>query len=163
MSINERKSRQAISVTKAATGAAIDFDIPQWATKITAKLSAVSTTGTSYLYLRLRTGGVVQAVDYKGSTPRAGASSIATEFFNVGFLWGNGGDAAKQHHGNITLTKSSGDLWVASGMIGLAGNASFNFFSGSKDLGGPLDGIQFGTANGTDQYDLGTITVTYEA
>jgi hypothetical protein len=66
--------------------------------------------------------------------------------------------------GHILITNVSGNIFVASGVIGQNPTASNpnTASSGSVTLSGTLDRIRITTVNGTDTFDAGSINILYE-
>jgi hypothetical protein len=148
---------QVISGTAQATtsGTVKDFtDIPSWVKRITVMYSAVSTSGTSAVILRLGYGATPTYV----STGYRGANNITDN--TTGFRTDSGAAASASRNGALILSYFGNNVWsylttVAAGNAGYGGGMS-------PDLGAPLTAIRITTVNGTDTFDAGSINILYE-
>jgi hypothetical protein len=67
--------------------------------------------------------------------------------------------------GHMVLTNISGNIWVASGVIGTSSTGTLFLFSGNKTTGAALDRVRvIGSASGnpSDTFDAGTINIMWE-
>jgi hypothetical protein len=67
--------------------------------------------------------------------------------------------------GHMVLTNISGNIWVASGVIGTSSGGTMFLFSGNKTTGAALDRLRIigsATGNPSDTFDAGTINILYE-
>ena len=147
-----------------ASGTSVDFTgIPSTAKRITVMFNAVSTNGNSPPQIQIGAGSVTTS-GYVGSntvSSTAVSTAVFTSGFGIGVSSGQwAGTLAVS--GSITITLLSGNTWAAFGAVG--GNASANVWitTGSIALGGTLDRVRITTANGTDQFDAGTINIMWE-
>ena len=141
------------------SGTSIDFtSIPSYVKRITVMFNGVSTSGSSYIVVRIGSGSVM-ATGYV-STITFAASTVATGSSTAGFLM-SGGAASYTTSGHMTLTLISADTWITSSLVKL--NTSETAFSaGNASLSGTLDRVSVTTVNGTDTFDAGSITILYE-
>jgi len=138
--------------------------IPSGVERVVIGVVGVSTTGTSGYLIQLGTSGGVTSTGYLGTGTRWNTGGAGWANYTNGF--GMPSDsAANVNHGNIllTLTDSATNTWACSGWFALSNGAAHFIFGGSVPLSGALDRINFTTVNGTDTYDAGYYTVTYES
>jgi hypothetical protein len=138
------------------SGTSIDFtSIPSWVKRVTITLNGVSTNGSSSLVVRIGSGGITTtgyssiAGDYNGN------SAITT----TGFILQRINAASYLNTGVVTLTKLTGDTWIAAGVIG---NTDYsNTCSGSITLSGAIDQVRV-TSITPNTFDAGSINIMYE-
>jgi hypothetical protein len=143
-----------------ASGTSVDFtSIPSWVKRVTVMLSGISTNGTSNPLIQLGDSGGIEntgylgvAVNYAGS----GASNSTTGFAIASAA------AANLLSGHIVLTNISGNIWIASGMLGTSNTPFAAYTTGNKALSATLDRVRITTVNGTDTFDAGSINILYE-
>lgn len=146
-----------------ASGTAVDFvGIPAGVKRVTVMFDGVSTNGASIPLIRLG-DGVIQDSGYMAAggyiVAGNGASALQS---NVGFLF-NQANAAASTYAGVTILSKAGQSWFASGMSARVDvNPSIQFTAGLKTLSGTLDRIRITTVNGTDQFDAGTINISWE-
>lgn len=150
--------RTAVAST---SGTSIDFtSIPSWVKRITVLFQGVSTSGTSDVMVRLGTSGGFVATGYLGSVgTSASFSNISTGF---GMFGATAPAASTVFHGQMTLINVTGNVWVASSLIGFSDTAGTRFSAGSLSLAAALTQIRITTAGGTDTFDAGQVNVFYE-
>lgn len=143
------------------SGTAINFtSIPSWVRRITVIFNSISTNGTSNFLIRIGTLGGIQTTGYESSSEFGGTGVSDTS----GFVLRNS-SAASVHSGHIVLTLTSGNLWIASGVVRpgvTSGTGSGGIASGYKDLGAALDRLQITTVGGADAGDGGSINIIWE-
>lgn len=144
-----------------ATGTIIDFDtIPSWVRVIFLSWSGVSTNGVSLPVIRIGTSSGIETTGYRCAAANlsGGTYANATTGFNI-----NAGAATNIMNGNWTLAcvDSTNNIWSLAGGVGRSDSAGAHATWGSKTLGGTLDRVRFTTINGTDQYDAGTINISF--
>lgn len=156
-----QKLTQVTAIT--ATGTAIDFTgIPSWVKRITVSFSGVSTNGTSQVVIRLGTSGGIEATGYAGQTAYvSNAAATGSAALSVAFSLSSANAATSVYDGVATICNHTGNTWAMHAMTGAA-NLQLSFCAGSKSLSGVLDRIRITTANGTDTFDAGTISLVYE-
>lgn len=159
-----------VSGTSQATtsGTSFNYTIPSWAKKITVMFNGVSTSGGSYVEVRLGTSGGIVSSGYTSITSYAGASSYGTGSVTDGFSIDAGGPTSaslRYGHMLLTLANSSNNLWVSSHTIGhnIPGTGTFPMFGGgSIALASALTTVRITTVNGTDTFDAGSVNIMYE-
>lgn len=142
---------------------AVDFTgIPAWANRVTIMLAGVSTNGTSALLARLGTSGGVEATGYLGGSTQGTTTTVSSTNETTGVALTQGAVPTVVINGAITLQKVSGNTWVASGVVSRSDVPASSLIGSSKTLAGVLDRVRITTANGTDQYDAGTVNISWE-
>ncbi len=139
----------------------IDFTgIPSWVNRVTVLPAGLSTNGTSVILIQLGTSVGVEATGYDSAgavlSGGAGGNSSSTAGFHI-----VPNAASNTLSGAVTLTKTTGDTWVASGVVKRAATAVF-FVSGDKTLAGVLDRVRITTGGGTDTFDAGSVNISWE-
>lgn len=146
------------------SGTAIDFTgIPPGVTRIQVMLSGVSTNGTAQVRIQIGNGSVV-TTGYAGavdSSSSAGATLAAT--FTAGLATERAGVAAAAaiRHGIATLVHMGSNVWAMTWLGSRSDSACALFSAASITLGGVLDRVRV-TADGTDTFDAGSISLIYE-
>jgi hypothetical protein len=138
------------------SGTSIDFtSIPSWVKRVTITLNGVSTNGSSSLVVRIGSGGITTtgyssiAGDYNGN------SAITT----TGFILQRINAASYLNTGVVTLTKLTGDTWIAAGVI--VNTDYSNTCGGSITLSGAIDQVRV-TSITPNTFDAGSINIMYE-
>lgn len=147
------------------SGTTKDFTgIPSWVKRITVMFNGVSTNGSSSVIVQIGTGGTPTTSGYNGSGVITGSGGAASTTLSSGFrIFFNANDAAAAvRHGHIVLTNVSGNIWAASGVIGLSDSAWASIVGGTISLAGVLDNVRITTVNGTDTFDAGSVNILYE-
>jgi hypothetical protein len=134
--------------------------IPSWVNRVQVVLSLLSTNGTSDLLLQVGDGAYVTTgyvCNYQGFT--GGTTGLLTS--TAGFI-ADIDNAANQNSGTITLERlGTGNTWVATGTIRRNGSSN-GFLVGEIALTGALDRIRLNTVNGTDTFDVGNVSFSWE-
>lgn len=158
-------SVQPTSATVQATtsGSTFDFtDIPSWAKRITVMLAGVSTNGTSALIVQVGSGSIL-TTGYNCYAAALGTSAIVGALVTSGFPIGGVVLASSAYGGTLTITKLSGNTWVANGGIGSSDSTSSGggVGFGNVTLSGDLDRLRL-TAGGGNTFDAGTVNIMWE-
>jgi hypothetical protein len=150
------------STTTSASGTSVDFTgIPSWAKRITILFNGLSSNGNDTYIVQAGNGSYTTSgyLSYYGEFASGGGQSgSVTSGFGV---WS--ANSVDVHYITMTLNLSN-TSWVSSHSGGMY-NGSTNFAlcgGGSLALGGPIDRIRVTTTGGTNTFDAGSITVTYE-
>ena len=133
--------------------------IPNWANRVTATLSLLSTSGTSDGLLQIGDGSFVTTgyvCNYQGFT--GGGTGLVTS--TAGFLF-DIDNATNQNGGKITLDRQGGNTWVATGVIRRNGSSN-GFIVGEITLTGDLDRARITTVGGADTFDAGSVSFSWE-
>lgn len=149
-----------IATEQATTsGTSIDFTgIPSTAKRITVMFKDVSTNGSSKKIIQLGDSGGAETTGYTG------ASSLAAGAWSSGArLQGGGTDAAGDSYGGTTvctLENASTNTWTIT-VLGQTGGA-VHYGAGYKATSATLDRVRLTTENGTDAFDAGAVSISYE-
>ena len=153
-----------ITPTIASTsGTSIDFTgIPAWVKRITVMLTNVSTNGITSLMVQLGDSGGIEVTGYLGAESTAVGATAAQN--STGFNIKTGIAAANIFTGVVTLVllDFSTNTWAQSGNIATSNSTQVGVSAGSKALSAALDRIRITTANGTDLFDAGSISILVE-
>jgi hypothetical protein len=152
-----------LGASATASGKWVEFEnIPPWAKRVTVIFSGVSTNGTSVPVARLGDSGGVEATGYSGTAGSHGNSSPAVSLYTTGFAFAGSWGGAITVRGSATLVKVDGDTWAWSAIMGRNDSEGVLYGGGTKTLSGTLDRIRITTVNGTDDFDAGTINISWE-
>jgi hypothetical protein len=163
LAVMQNHSNIFLTTAKAATGTFVDFDIPAGVKRVTVMFEGVSTNGTSPPQIQIGAAAFKTSGYANANTSIAGGVVTAnfTSGFGVGVNTSNWA-AASVISGGLALDHLGANAWVARGLFG-ASHAAITFFTGgSASLSSALDRIRITTVNGTDQFDAGTINVSWE-
>lgn len=150
------------SAATALSGTSVVFeDIPTWVNKIIIHFSGMSVSGTSIPQIQIGSGSY-DVSGYLGSTSDGLPAGTTAALHNTGALLGSLGNAAYTKHGSVTLSRTPDNTWFISGVLGNSDTARASMIGGSKPLSGPLDRVRITTVNGTDNFDSGSVYLTYE-
>lgn len=163
-------NRMQLFAAKATTsGTRVDFSpvdgtgIPSWAKRITLTLNGVSTNGTSYFAVLVGNSGGVVSTGYGCTVVNAAAgsgsqvSSTATEHA----LFALSTTATGIHNATVTLVSTEAGKWQISSTLSIVGGTSVCLSHSAISISG-LDRIRLTTANGTDQFDAGSVNILVE-
>lgn len=144
-----------------ASGTSVTFTgIPDWVKRITVMFSAVSTTGSSQVIIRIGSGALV-TTGYISTATGFGATSLSTVNFTTGFSTEDAGLASYSRYGTFTLSRLAGTNWVFSG-VGRRDIQAANICAGGLVLAGALDRVSITTVGGTETFDAGNINIMWE-
>jgi hypothetical protein len=150
---------------KNLTGTSVSFtDIPSWVKRITITFSGLSLSGSAVPLLRIGDADGIETAGYTASAAHISiAGATSADNLSSAFLLVATAGATASISGTITLTlhNPSTNTWT------LAGNSIFSSGTvvtahGIKSLSATLTQLQFGTTNGTDTFDAGTVNIHYE-
>lgn len=149
------------------SGTSVDFgSIPSWVKRVTVLFNGVSVSGTSVMQVQLGDAGGVENTGYNASAGvvtggYAGAVGVTTA--TSGFtIQSTQQTAAFLMSGHLVVTNISGNIWVASGVIGNSTTGTMFLYAGNKTLSDTLTQVRITTVNGTDTFDAGSINILYE-
>lgn len=144
------------------SGTSITFSsIPAWAKKITVMFNGVSSSGASNWQIQIGSGSIT-TTGYIGCGSVVGASTVVTQSYTTGFGIKQS-TLADTASGLVTLVNVSGNIWVASGLLGGSSASTATYSTGGNiTLSGALDRVVITTVNGTDTFDAGSINIMYE-
>ncbi len=136
----------------------IEFaDIPAGTKKITIAISGISTNSTGDILIQLADSGGYELTGYSGSVSTGGGTS---ETMSTGFKIVNSNAAASLYSGIVTLVNLDSNLWVESGVLGIAAGGN-RYSGGSKLLSDTLTSLRF-YIDGTQVFDAGSINILCE-
>jgi hypothetical protein len=147
----------------AASGVAVDFNsIPAGVRRIQVCVAGLSTNGTTQVRMQIGSGSI-SATGYTGSTDGATSAGQAAQTFTSGLALcrTTTTSAAASIHGIATLTHLGGNQWALNWLGARSDAAVLMYGAASITLGGVLDRVRV-TADGTDTFDAGNITLLYE-
>jgi hypothetical protein len=141
-----------------ASGTSVDFtSIPSWVKKITILFEGISTNGGSYYLVQLGSGSI-QTTGYLSVGDNGGAITSNSSGMVICT-----GDSAWTCYGHMVITRSSGNNYITSHVIGKVTPTLYVARGGGYvPLSGALDRIRLTTVNGTDAFDAGSINIIYE-
>jgi hypothetical protein len=134
--------------------------IPSGVRRVTVMFDGFSTSGTSLPLLQLGTSGGVETTGYVSGTFGGGGAGAANS--TAGILLTASQNAGQTYSGQVILSlqDATNNVWVASGLIATSNN-SFAV-GGGKSLAGVLDRVRLTATNGTDTFDAGAMSISYE-
>lgn len=139
----------------------VDFTgIPSWARRVTVMFSGVSTNGASNPIIQIGGSGGIESSGYMGSS-----STLDTAVTSTNYSQGFGirsANATNILNGSMTIERQTGNTWVARGVFSSSGVAFCVVSSGAKALSGVLDRVRVTTSSGTEQFDAGTVNISWE-
>ncbi len=142
------------------SGTSIDFtSIPASVKRITVLLNGVSVSGTSDLLVQIGDAGGLETTGYASSSAAAGGNTDST----IGFILTQTSSATAVWSGSISLNlqKTSTFTWVSAGILASPGFI-IRTSAGGKALTAELDQLRLTTVNGTDTFDAGSVSISYE-
>lgn len=155
-----------LSTTQSLTGTVVDFTgVPSWAKRVTVSFVGASTNGSSNYLVQLGTDVTPTWVitNYKGSSVLMSGAGNSAANFSSGFLFNQSAQGATcVFGGDLVLKLQNTNVWQGSGIFGESDAARGWWTSGSISLGAVLSAIRITTANGTDVYDAGSVSILYE-
>jgi hypothetical protein len=146
--------------------ATVDFTgIPSWVKRVTVSFFNLAINTATDLKIQIGSSSGIQTTGYLsgseqgngGLTPRA----TTTSFYASAF-----GNANGSFSGHIVLTNTSGNNWVASGIVidtanGSSGSLSYTFSSGAVSISaGALDRVRIFAGAGS--FNAGSLNILYE-
>jgi len=155
-----------LSAAQATTsGTSIDFtSIPAGTKRITVMYVGVSTSGSSDIIAQVGDGGGVETSGYLGCIGSIQASSAACEAYTDGCGVTRSHDAANIVHGQTVfeLENSSAFTWTMTSCVSWSNSTIVNAASSSKSLSAELDRVRITTQGGSDTFDAGAMSVTFQ-
>jgi hypothetical protein len=146
-----------------ASGTSVNFTgIPATAKRITVLLSAISTSGTSPMIIRLGASGGIENTGYIGFSKRFATSALATpaQLTTASYLTTTAA-ASSTFQGTAVVTNLSGNEWIFNTAVGSSTDDA-HYTTGSKTLASVLTQVSITTVNGTDTFDAGSINIMWE-
>lgn len=148
--------------TTSGTSVTISTAIPSWAKRLTLLFNGVSLSGTSDVLVQIGPSGGVESTGYVAEsalTPNAGATAVVSS--TAGFIVRLGA-ANTSHIGVMTINLSgTSNRWIAS-HTGRNTTASTTSGGGSKTTASTVDRLVLVSANGSDTFDAGDVTLVWD-
>jgi hypothetical protein len=138
-------------------GTNVDYTtVPSWAKKVTVSFNGVSTNGVNFLLAEIgnatpETTGYLSA----GTNFTASSSSVA------GFIIESSA-AANLVSGQMVLVQVSANVWIESHTLSYPIGTLFFVGAGSKTTAAAVTVVRLTTVGGTDTFDAGSYTITFE-
>jgi len=157
---------QLATAVTLTTQTSIDFTtLPAWVNRITMNFSGVSTNGTSPPIVQLGDAGGIETSGYNGnvSIGQQGNNWVLAAIPASGFALTTANAAGNVYTGKIELSRMNGNEWIASGIWAqTTATITTNQVIGAKTLSATLTQIRLTTVTGADQFDAGTVNISYE-
>ncbi len=124
---------------------------------------AVSTNSTSIPLVRLGTGSTPETSGYVGSVSNIIGATTTSSNSGAGVQFGSA-SAANVYSGKIVfdLEDLSDNTWTYDVSMAFSNAAGNSIGAGYKPLAGTLDMVRLTTTNGTDAFDAGEVSLSYE-
>lgn len=153
------------SAAVTASGTAVDFtDIPSWVKRITLNWNSISTSGTSTLIFILGTSTGFITSGYKSALGTISATGTVSLGAYTAYFGLQGATAAGVSEGTVFLTRvANTNTWKLTGTC-YRDDATdiMHYVAGGVVLPDALTQLRVTTANGTDTFDAGTISISWE-
>jgi hypothetical protein len=166
VALNQGTQGYTLVAEQATTsGTSIDFTgIPAWVTKIWIMFNGVSTSGTSPIIVQTGPGGGVETSGYLGSALNITSVSTTAQLYTAGFGVEAGCAATNFRQGTalLTLENAAAFAWTFTSMVSLSDAAHVKIGTGIKPNATALSRVRITTANGSDTFDAGGISIAYE-
>ena len=150
-----------LGVSVVASGTAVDFvGIPEGVKRITVMFNGVSTNGSSPPMVQLGSGTYIDS-GYNGSV-HGGSSTFTGVLHTNGFRLDSFTGVSNTRNGSAILSYVGNNRWAIASSMSLSDVAASAVSSGTVLLTGTLDRLRIINQNGTDQFDAGTINISWE-
>jgi hypothetical protein len=147
--------------TTSGTSVSLSTTIPSWAKRITLLFNGVSLSGTSDILVQVGGSGGFENTSYVSESTTTTASATGVSTSTAGFI------VRLQSATNVATGKvlieltGTSNTWIATHSMRHS-TTSTCYGAGSKATSATLDRVQVASANGSDTFDAGDITVAYE-
>lgn len=136
------------------------LSIPSWARRITMMFDGVSTNGTNHWLIQLGDSGGFETTGYSSASTILFTNGLSNITSTAGFIvYCN--SAAYVLSGSITVNHMTGNTWTSQGCLASSGNGFTSVTGGAKTLSAAFDRIRLTTVGGTNQFDAGTLNISY--
>lgn len=154
---------QLATAVTLTTQTAVDFTgIPAWAKRVTVLFAGVRANGSDVWLVQLGDSGGIEETGYT-AVGGAFTSASGVANYSTGFGISNSSGSGAIREGALVLQKINGNTWVATGIFSRSGDAVvLEYAGGSKTLSDVLTQLRFTTTLGGNQFNLGTINVSWE-
>jgi len=139
--------------------------IPSWVTQILVKFANLSTNGTSIPILQLGDSGGIETTGYDGSVSVVtSAPSVAAASISNGLALTTSIAATTLLNGQISISRisSSTNLWSMAFLGSFQGGGITIQSFASKALSAELTQLRLTTSGGTDSFDSGVVSVSWQ-
>ena len=168
VSLTELSQKMTLSAlvpfTSFTTGYYHDFDnIPSWVKRVTILFLQLSTTGSSFIRVQTGTGGGLDSLGYASTNGTIGSTSVSGSTGS-----GQGWDIivstnATTISGRATINLIGNSTYVFDSLTSCIASVNTCITAGHRSASsGPIDRIRITTANGSDTFDGGSISILYE-
>ena len=154
-------SIQAEVATTSGTAVTIASAVPAWVKSFAIGMADVSTNGTSVIIVQLGDSGGYETTGYTGANfSDGGVTQLTSGFILMPAAYATAADAI---NGMLIFTRqdSATQKWCCHGGTGRSAGTAGCSVSGYKTLSDVLTQIRITTANGTDTFDSGAVSITY--
>jgi hypothetical protein len=151
------------SAVATTSGTSIDFTgIPAGVKRITLGVAGLSTNGTSELLIQIGSSAGVKTSGYLGLATYTGDGTAAVNM-GAGFTV-RSDDAAEVLHGiiNLTAINTATGNWAMSAILGHSNERYMSISGGAATLSAMLTRVRLTTINGTDTFDAGSASISWE-
>lgn len=146
----------------AASQTEINFTgVPSWVNRITVMGRGLSTNGTSPITIRVGDGAIV-STGYLGAVTNIAGATPATSNDTAGCLLVQAVAATSVYRFSCRIERLSGNTWVFSGTGAFSSSATTTIFASEITLSGNLDRVRITTNGGADQFDAGSVNISWE-
>lgn len=155
-------NRQA---AQTATGSETEFDftgIPSWVNRVTAIGISLSTSGTSNPILRVGDGAVVSAGYLGAASLLPNGAAIQGANSTAGCLVAVNVGASSVYRFSCRIDRLTGNTWAFSGTGSFSSSATTIVFASEITLTNALDRVRLTTVGGTDTFDAGSVSISWE-
>jgi hypothetical protein len=135
--------------------------IPSWVKRVTLMFNGVSTNGGSNKLIQFGTSGGISTTNYQSLGLQLNNGGVATTNSTAGFLILSN-NALHTLYGSCIFTLQAANVWAAQYCFNDISAQNLFPGSGQSILSGALTSIRLTTVNGTDAFDAGSISASYE-
>lgn len=146
------------------SGAAVTLasSIPDWVTKICVSIYDGGTDGSDQWVIRLGDSGGIEATGYTGTAAALGATTAVTSHTTGFGIRSTGTVTVISGNMHLVLHDSATNKWTQANGFDSQSTAFLYTGAGRKALDSVLTQLEITTTGGTDLFDAGTASVTYE-
>jgi len=145
------------------SGTSIDFTgIPAGVKRITLGVAGLSTTGSAELLIQIGSSAGVKTSGYLGFATYTGSATAGLNM-GAGFTV-RSDDAGEVQHGiiNLTAIDTAAGNWAMSAILGRSNESYMAISGGAASLSAMLTSVRLTTTNGTDAFDAGSASISWE-
>jgi hypothetical protein len=146
------------------SGTSIDFtSIPAGVNRINIMFSGVSISGTSLPMIQIGDSGGLETTGYICVGALLGPSSNANTAHTTGITIKTDATAAGLMSGTVVANRLTGNEWCFHGALTAFAPANYAaMVSGFKSLSGELTTVRLTAVNGSDTFDAGKVSISWE-